>query len=139
MGPIGWPEMVVIFLVALLLFGPKKLPELGRNIGKAMTEFRRATNDLKATFDREMQQIDDENRSLRETARDFQNDLTSYTGYLDNSDPYGTGAASTPAAEVESSAPETITAPARPEGTVARTAPSLEPKNGIQPENSSAA
>lgn len=137
MGPIGWPEMVVIFLVALLLFGPKKLPELGRNIGKAMTEFRRATNDLKATFDREMQQIDDENRSLRETARDFQNDLTSYTGYLDNSDPYGT-ATPAPPAEVESGT-ETIAAPARPEGTVARTAPAPEPKNGIQPENSPAA
>ena len=55
MGPIGVQEMVAIFLVALVLFGPKKLPELGRTIAKAITEFRRASNDLKATFEREMQ------------------------------------------------------------------------------------
>ncbi len=54
MGTVGVQEMVVIFLVALVLFGPKKLPELGRTIGKAITEFRRASNDLKATFEREM-------------------------------------------------------------------------------------
>ena len=42
MGPLGVPEMMVIFLLALVLFGPKKLPELGRTLGKALTEFRRA-------------------------------------------------------------------------------------------------
>ncbi len=55
MGPIGVQEMVVIFLVALVLFGPKKLPELGKTLAKAVTEFRRAQSDLKATFEREMQ------------------------------------------------------------------------------------
>ena len=54
MGPLGWQETVFIFFLALLLFGPKKLPELGRTLGKAMTEFRRASSELKATFDREM-------------------------------------------------------------------------------------
>jgi len=49
--------MIVIFIVALVLFGPKKLPELGRTIGKAITEFRRATSDLKSTFEREMQSL----------------------------------------------------------------------------------
>jgi sec-independent protein translocase protein TatA len=43
LGTLGVQEMVVIILVALVLFGPKKLPELGRTIGKALTEFRRAT------------------------------------------------------------------------------------------------
>jgi sec-independent protein translocase protein TatA len=51
MFTLGVPEMAVIFILALVLFGPKKLPELGRTIGKAMTEFRRASNDLKANFD----------------------------------------------------------------------------------------
>ena len=37
MGPLGWQEMMVIFVLALLIFGPKKLPELGKTIGKAMT------------------------------------------------------------------------------------------------------
>ena len=45
MGPVGVQEMIVIFLVALVLFGPKKLPELGKTIGKAITEFRRAQSD----------------------------------------------------------------------------------------------
>ena len=66
MGPIGIQEMIVIFIVALVLFGPKKLPELGKTIGKALTEFRRASNDLKSTFEREMQTMERENESLKE-------------------------------------------------------------------------
>ena len=61
MGPIGVQEMIAIFLVALVLFGPKKLPELGRTIAKAITEFRRASNELKSTFDREMKALEREN------------------------------------------------------------------------------
>ena len=48
MGPLGVPETIFIFVLALLIFGPKKLPELGKTIGKAMTEFRRASSELKA-------------------------------------------------------------------------------------------
>ena len=69
MGPVGIQEMIVIFLVALVLFGPKKLPELGRTIGKALTEFRRASNDLKATFEREMQSLERETAALNEETR----------------------------------------------------------------------
>ena len=65
MGPLGWQETVFIFILALLLFGPKKLPELGRTLGKAITEFRRASNELKATFDREMKSLEAENESLK--------------------------------------------------------------------------
>jgi sec-independent protein translocase protein TatA len=72
---LGWQEMAAIFIVALVLFGPKKLPELGRTIGKAISEFRRATNELKATFDREMQQIDRENESIKQTASSYLNDV----------------------------------------------------------------
>ena len=60
MGTVGVQEMVVIFIIALVLFGPKKLPELGRTIGKAITEFRRASSDLKASFEREMQNLERE-------------------------------------------------------------------------------
>jgi TatA/E family protein of Tat protein translocase len=118
---LGWQEMAAIFVVALVLFGPKKLPELGRTIGKAMSEFRRATSELKATFDREMQQIDRENESLKQTASSYVNDSHSsydsphydpdgyrYGSYDSStasnpeqvSDPASTGAESTsPAAE----------------------------------------
>jgi Tat protein translocase TatB subunit len=54
MGPIGFPELIMIFVVALLLFGPKKLPELGRTIGRAMGEFRRASNDLQRSLEDEI-------------------------------------------------------------------------------------
>ena len=44
---LGFTEILVILVVALLVFGPDKLPELARNLGKALTEFRRASNDLR--------------------------------------------------------------------------------------------
>ena len=78
MGPVGWQEMVFIFLLALLLFGPKKLPELGRMLGKALTEFRRAQSELKATFEREMQSLERENESLKEITRGYQPDSYNY-------------------------------------------------------------
>ena len=62
MGPIGVQEMMAIFLIALLLFGPKKLPELGRTLGKALTEFRRAKNELKNTFESHMAELEREAR-----------------------------------------------------------------------------
>ena len=55
MGNIGFPELVVIFIVALLVFGPKRLPELGRSLGRGMNEFRRASNDLKTSIQREIE------------------------------------------------------------------------------------
>jgi sec-independent protein translocase protein TatA len=76
MGPIGMQEMVVIFLVALVLFGPKKLPELGKTLAKAVTEFRRAQSDFKATIEREMQSLEKETESLREATRQAAVDLT---------------------------------------------------------------
>jgi len=53
-GSIGAPELIVIFIVALLVFGPRKLPELGRALGRGISEFRRATTDLKSTLEREI-------------------------------------------------------------------------------------
>jgi TatA/E family protein of Tat protein translocase len=66
MGSLGVPEMMLIFVLALVLFGPKKLPEIGRTLGKAITEFRRASTELKSTFEKEMQtQSRKRNRSNR--------------------------------------------------------------------------
>jgi sec-independent protein translocase protein TatA len=50
-GPLGFPELLFIFILALLIFGPRKLPEIGRTIGRAMGELRRATSDLKSSLD----------------------------------------------------------------------------------------
>ena len=54
MGPIGFPEMLVILVVALIIFGPRKLPELGRSLGRSMNEFKRASNELRNTLDDEI-------------------------------------------------------------------------------------
>ncbi len=60
MGPLGVQEMLAIFVLALLLFGPKKLPELGRMLGKALSEFRRAKNELKSTFESHLSELERE-------------------------------------------------------------------------------
>ena len=80
MGSLGWPEMVFIFLLALVLFGPKKLPELGRTLGKAMTEFRRASNELKATFDREMKNLEQDAglQEFKQITSEYQYDAHNY-------------------------------------------------------------
>lgn len=62
MGPIGLPEMMALFVIALLLFGPKKLPELGRTLGKGLSEFRRAKSELTATLQSHMNEIERETR-----------------------------------------------------------------------------
>jgi TatA/E family protein of Tat protein translocase len=51
---IGVPELLIILAVALIVFGPRKLPEIGRTLGKALGEFRKATDDLKNTIEREV-------------------------------------------------------------------------------------
>jgi sec-independent protein translocase protein TatA len=78
MGPLGTQELVFIFILALLLFGPKKLPELGKTIGKAMTEFRRAQTELKSTFDREMQNLERETGVQELVATSFQANSYNY-------------------------------------------------------------
>ena len=91
MGPVGVQEMMVIFLVALVLFGPKKLPELGKTIGKAITEFRRAQSELKATFETHMRELEKESESIKEVTRSYANDINNhYTGY--DSSYYDSGA-----------------------------------------------
>ena len=128
MGPLGWPETVFIFFLALILFGPKKLPELGRTVGKALTEFRRASNELKSTLDREMKSLEQESeiKELKEITNQYQSDTYSYDyssyestyegsyGY-ENSDSTDTSQST-----VSASAPQDAESPAGlPEGTVA--------------------
>jgi TatA/E family protein of Tat protein translocase len=55
---LGFPEMIFLFFFALILFGPKKLPEIGRQIGRALNEFKRASNEFKAQIESEISQLD---------------------------------------------------------------------------------
>ncbi len=54
MGPLGFPELLLIFIVALIVFGPKRLPEIGKSLGKALGEFKKASDELKNTIEREV-------------------------------------------------------------------------------------
>jgi Tat protein translocase TatB subunit len=63
-GTLGGPELFLIFVVALIIFGPRKLPEIGKSLGKMMSEFRRASNDFRSTIESEV-----ESEKIRESMR----------------------------------------------------------------------
>jgi TatA/E family protein of Tat protein translocase len=65
-GPLGVPEMLLIFVVALLLFGPRKMPQIGKSLGRALGEFRRASNEFKRTIEDEVAA-----EEIREVQRDL--------------------------------------------------------------------
>ncbi len=71
-GPIGMPELIVIMVIALVIFGPRKLPELGRSLGRSLNEFKRASNELKHTLDDEIrvedQKVADEKAAQQRAA-----------------------------------------------------------------------
>ena len=79
MGQLGFSEMLVIFVVALLVFGPKKLPELGKSLGKGIREFRKATNELKSTWEDQVRDIqaplNDVKKDLHEVGQDLKTDV----------------------------------------------------------------
>jgi sec-independent protein translocase protein TatA len=61
-GSIGMPELIIIFVIALIIFGPRKLPELGRSLGKSLAEFKRASNELRSTLEEEIRLEDQKAR-----------------------------------------------------------------------------
>ena len=70
-GSIGGPEVILLFIAALLLFGPRRLPEIGRTLGKTVADFRRATNDFRANLEREvrMEELKDAIRPIETAPR----------------------------------------------------------------------
>lgn len=72
MGQLGFQEILVIFIIALLVFGPKKLPELGKSLGKGIREFKRATDDLKSSWEDQMREVEN---PIKEAASDLKKDL----------------------------------------------------------------
>jgi sec-independent protein translocase protein TatA len=152
MGPIGVQEMMLIFVVALLLFGPKKLPELGRLLGKGLTEFRRAKNELKSTFETHLRELEREanvNDSLKNSTYPYSSPTSAahtydesghYEPSYSSPSPYEETASSTPPSPTSSTASATATqdAEAYPE-TSSSAAPvvgTVPRSNGSQPVES---
>ena len=83
MGGLGWSEILIILVVALIIFGPRKLPELGKTLGNSLAQFRRASEDFKRTWEDE---VETERRRVESHTPDFNssasNDTVAY-----NSDP----------------------------------------------------
>ena len=75
MWNLGFPELVIIFIVALVIFGPRKLPELGRSLGKGLTEFKRASNELKRTWEDEVEAVKHKVDVEAEDLKKIQSDL----------------------------------------------------------------
>ena len=65
-GSVGVPELIIIFTIALIIFGPRKLPELGKSLGKSLAEFKRASNELKSTLEEEIR-LEEQRTSLEES------------------------------------------------------------------------
>jgi len=69
MGSLGYQEIIIIFVLALIVFGPRKLPELGKSLGKGIAEFKKASNELKQTWEDEVR-LDKEKEAVTEILKD---------------------------------------------------------------------
>src|SRR5262249_53703110 len=118
MGNLGFSEMLIIFVVALLVFGPKKLPELGKSLGKGIREFRKATDELKSSWEEQV-------RDIQSPLNDVKNDIRNVSQDL-KSDFYK----SLEAAHSEHSEQSAQPTPA-PQDTVAKPAESTVPKEHV--------
>src|SRR4051812_39842692 len=67
-GSLGMPELVIILVIALIVFGPRKLPELGRSLGKSIGEFKRASNELRNTLDEEIRVEEQKDQRAKQAA-----------------------------------------------------------------------
>jgi Tat protein translocase TatB subunit len=79
-GNIGFAELLIIFVIALLIFGPKKLPEVGKSVGRAMREFKKASNELRDKVEEEINasEIKSEINNVKSDLNEFKDDLNQY-------------------------------------------------------------
>lgn len=112
-GPLGFTEVIIIFFVALLVFGPRKLPEIGRTLGKGLREFRKASDEMKSTWAQHMRDAEEPIRDLKQTFHDVKSDVEASATLTETEEP--PASTETP----QESAPAAITeeSPAAPEET----------------------
>ena len=86
-GSIGMPELILIFVVALLVFGPKKLPELGKSLGRGLAEFKRASEDLKKTIEDEIEHGKQETEAVKQQVSEVRQTIASVAAPTEPSPP----------------------------------------------------
>jgi TatA/E family protein of Tat protein translocase len=111
-GPIGMPELVLIFLVALLVFGPRKLPELGKSLGRGLAEFKRASDDLKRTIEDEIEQGKQQVGSVKDEISSVRQQVGELRDTIAASAP--TSVSPSPAPPVETPSQDSSTTPPGP-------------------------
>ena len=75
MGSLGMQEIIVIFILALIIFGPKKLPELGKTLGKGLAEFKKASNELRQTWEADVR-LDKEKEAMSDLIKNTSAEMT---------------------------------------------------------------
>jgi TatA/E family protein of Tat protein translocase len=115
MKPMSFSETIFLFFLALIIFGPKKLPEIARQIGKALNEFRRASNEFKAQIEQEIHNLDVENKKAEAQKQ-----------------------ASLPPSSESAATPASLTTGLAPEGTASRSSSSSVSADATAESNSSA-
>lgn len=73
LGPIGAQELIIIFVIALLVFGPRKLPQLGKSLGRSIGEFKRASNELRSTLEQEIR-VEETRKEIMEPIETISNE-----------------------------------------------------------------
>lgn len=134
-GPLGMQEMLIILVVALIVFGPRKLPQIGKTLGKSIAEFRRTSTELRSTLEREVQM--EEFRAARSEVSELKKDVTDLGRGLDPD--RGTGPSrskppereSPPAAESPAGSP--TAAPGPDEAADGAAAAAAEPSGAGEP------
>lgn len=131
MGPIGMPEMVLIFMVALMLFGPKELPKIGKTVAKAINDFKRASNELKDTWQRELTALEQDTHDIRSEIKQETDQISKSTSsygesYYNQDSSYDYGAYGYPNTSTDSSLPASETP-------TVDTGHQLESGDGVEP------
>ena len=136
MGNLGWPEILMILVIALIIFGPRKLPELGKTLGQSLAQFRKASEDFKRTWEEE---VELEKHKLDAPAPRI-SETTQTTS--EHSEPVDTGQHAMESAHSDSNywadepATETATTESKPETETVNTLPAIVQESNAVPRQS---
>ena len=129
MGSLGWPEILMILVVALIIFGPRKLPELGKTIGQSLAQFRRASEDFKRTWEEEVEM---EKRRIEAPPQPYEESVNAYNTEPTPADSDSSNYWSEPVNETNSESAEVVSSP---EDSI-EVVPTITPDNQAVPRQS---